>query len=178
MSMPLSPFVPAYPSPSLCPQVHSLRLRFYSCPAASEQGILENSWLILHMNQWHINSQEHVYWILFNHKEENPRWPPWRRSNARRHRHADDRALSHQPGNSVSKPWLYSQLHKAPGTATRLTCDHLLSIHLAFCFPKYKYWLGLFTPLGLNSCYRHPISGRLGQPGNSVSHMAGSPVLS
>ena len=73
MSMPLSPFVPAYPSPSLCPQVHSLRLRFYSCPAASEQGILENSWLILHMNQWHINSQEHVYWILFNHKEENPR---------------------------------------------------------------------------------------------------------
>ena len=33
MSMPLSHFVPAYPSPSLCPQVHSLHLRLYSCPA-------------------------------------------------------------------------------------------------------------------------------------------------
>ena len=33
MSMPLSHFVPAYPSPSPCPQVHSLRLHFYSCPA-------------------------------------------------------------------------------------------------------------------------------------------------
>ena len=33
MSMPLSHFVPAYPSPSLCPQVHSLRLHLYSCPA-------------------------------------------------------------------------------------------------------------------------------------------------
>ena len=33
MSMPRSHFVPAYPSPSLCPQVHSLRLRLYSCPA-------------------------------------------------------------------------------------------------------------------------------------------------
>ena len=33
MSMPLSQFVPAYPSPSLCPQVHSLRLRLYSSPA-------------------------------------------------------------------------------------------------------------------------------------------------
>ena len=33
MSMTLSHFVPAYPSPSLCPQVHSLRLRLYSCPA-------------------------------------------------------------------------------------------------------------------------------------------------
>ena len=33
MSMPLSHFVPAYPSPSLCPQVHSLRLRLYSCDA-------------------------------------------------------------------------------------------------------------------------------------------------
>ena len=32
-SMPLSHFVPAYPSPSLCPQVHSLCLRLYSCPA-------------------------------------------------------------------------------------------------------------------------------------------------
>ena len=28
--MPLSHFVPAYPSPSPCPQVHSLRLRLYS----------------------------------------------------------------------------------------------------------------------------------------------------
>ena len=33
MSMPLSHFVPAYPSPSPCPQVHSLHLRLYSCPA-------------------------------------------------------------------------------------------------------------------------------------------------
>ena len=33
MSMPLSHFVPAYPSLSLCPQVYSLRLRLYSCPA-------------------------------------------------------------------------------------------------------------------------------------------------
>ena len=32
-SMPLSHFVSAYPSPSLCPQVHSLRLHLYSCPA-------------------------------------------------------------------------------------------------------------------------------------------------
>ena len=31
MSMLLSQFVPAYPSPSLCPQVHSQRLRLYSC---------------------------------------------------------------------------------------------------------------------------------------------------
>ena len=33
MSMLLSHFVPAYPSPSPCPQVHSLRLHLYSCPA-------------------------------------------------------------------------------------------------------------------------------------------------
>ena len=33
MSMPLSHFVPAYPSHSLCPQVHSLHLHLYSCPA-------------------------------------------------------------------------------------------------------------------------------------------------
>ena len=33
MSMPLSHFVPAYPSHSPYPQVHSLSLRFYSCPA-------------------------------------------------------------------------------------------------------------------------------------------------
>ena len=33
MSMPLSHFVSAYPSPSTCPQVHSLRLHLYSCPA-------------------------------------------------------------------------------------------------------------------------------------------------
>ena len=32
-SMPLSHFVPAYPSPSPCPQVHSLHLCLYSCPA-------------------------------------------------------------------------------------------------------------------------------------------------
>ena len=33
MSMPLSHFIPASPSPSPCPQVHSLCLRLYSCPA-------------------------------------------------------------------------------------------------------------------------------------------------
>ena len=33
MSMLLSHFVPAYPSPSPCAQVHSLRLCLYSCPA-------------------------------------------------------------------------------------------------------------------------------------------------
>ena len=33
MSMPLSHFAPAYPSPSLCPQAHSLHMRLYSCPA-------------------------------------------------------------------------------------------------------------------------------------------------
>ena len=33
MSMTLSHFVPAYPSSSLCPQVRSLHLRLYSCPA-------------------------------------------------------------------------------------------------------------------------------------------------
>ena len=33
MSMPLSHFFPAYPSLSPCPQVHSLRLHLYSCPA-------------------------------------------------------------------------------------------------------------------------------------------------
>ena len=33
MSMLLSHFIPAYPSPSPCPQVHSLCLRLYSCPA-------------------------------------------------------------------------------------------------------------------------------------------------
>ena len=32
MSIPLFHFVPAYPSPSPCPQVHSLRLSLYSCP--------------------------------------------------------------------------------------------------------------------------------------------------
>ena len=31
-SMPLSHFVPAYPSPSPRPQAHSLHLRLYSCP--------------------------------------------------------------------------------------------------------------------------------------------------
>ena len=33
ISMLLSHFVPAYLSPSLCPQVHSLHLHLYSCPA-------------------------------------------------------------------------------------------------------------------------------------------------
>ena len=32
-SMPLSHFIPAYPSPTLCHQVHSLCLHLYSCPA-------------------------------------------------------------------------------------------------------------------------------------------------
>ena len=33
MAMPLSHFVPVYLSPSPCPQVHSLHLHLYSCPA-------------------------------------------------------------------------------------------------------------------------------------------------
>ena len=33
MSMPLSHFIPAYPPPFPCPQVHSLHLCLYSCPA-------------------------------------------------------------------------------------------------------------------------------------------------
>ena len=33
MSMPLSHFFSAYPSPSPCPQVHSLHVCLYSCPA-------------------------------------------------------------------------------------------------------------------------------------------------
>ena len=33
MSMSLSHFVPAYPSPSPCPQAHSLCWHLYSCPA-------------------------------------------------------------------------------------------------------------------------------------------------
>ena len=33
MSMPLSHFIPVYPFPSPCPQVHSLHLCLYSCPA-------------------------------------------------------------------------------------------------------------------------------------------------
>ena len=33
MSVLLSHFVPASPSPGSCPQVHSLHLRLYSCPA-------------------------------------------------------------------------------------------------------------------------------------------------
>ena len=40
MSMPLCHFVPAYPSPSPCPQVHSLRLRLYSCLAPRFFGTL------------------------------------------------------------------------------------------------------------------------------------------
>ena len=33
MSMSLSHFITAYPTPFPCPQVHSLHLRLYSCPA-------------------------------------------------------------------------------------------------------------------------------------------------
>ena len=39
MSVPLSHVVSAYPSPSLCPRVHSLRLRLYSCPAPRFQSL-------------------------------------------------------------------------------------------------------------------------------------------
>ena len=35
MPMPLSHFIPASPSPSPCPQVCSLHLRLYSCPATT-----------------------------------------------------------------------------------------------------------------------------------------------
>ena len=33
MSMPLSHFIPVFPSPFPCPKVHSLHLHLYSCPA-------------------------------------------------------------------------------------------------------------------------------------------------
>ena len=39
MSMLLSHFVPAYPSPSPCPQVHFLCLCLYSCPV-SDKGLI------------------------------------------------------------------------------------------------------------------------------------------
>ena len=41
-SMPLSHFVPASPSPSPCPQVHSLPLCLYSCPAPRFIGTIFN----------------------------------------------------------------------------------------------------------------------------------------
>ena len=50
MSMPLSHFVPAYLSPSLCPQVHSLRLCLYSCPApgSSDFFFLDSIYMCQH----------------------------------------------------------------------------------------------------------------------------------
>ena len=51
MSMPLSHMVPAYPCPSSCPQVHSLPLCLYSCPASR---FIRNSFLLvsIHMSQY------------------------------------------------------------------------------------------------------------------------------
>ena len=83
MSMPLSHFIPAYPSPSLCPQVHSLRLHIYSCPLPTNSSIIVCvfecvcvylcnlfwkirtwnglgeelwSWMILNNNSYHLSS--------------------------------------------------------------------------------------------------------------------------
>ena len=47
MSMPPSHIVPAYPSPYLCPHVHSLRLHLYSCPAPSSSEPLLFIYLFL-----------------------------------------------------------------------------------------------------------------------------------
>ena len=53
MSVPLSHFIPAYPSPSLCPQVHSLHLHIYSCPAPRFIGtiffFLDSIYMCQHM---------------------------------------------------------------------------------------------------------------------------------
>ena len=54
MSMPLSHFVPAYPSPSPCPQVHSLRLHFIflSCPQ-------------VHQNDFNFFFRFHIYVLAY-----------------------------------------------------------------------------------------------------------------
>ena len=52
MSMLLSHFIPASPSPPPCPQVHSLCLRLYSCPATrfiSTILFLDSIYMCLHM---------------------------------------------------------------------------------------------------------------------------------
>ena len=45
-AMPLSHFIPAYPSCSPCPQVHSLCLHLYSCPAP---GFFRTNFFFIHM---------------------------------------------------------------------------------------------------------------------------------
>ena len=50
MSMPLSHFDPTYPSPSPCPQIHSLHLRLYSCPGSSEPGSSEPFFFRFHIH--------------------------------------------------------------------------------------------------------------------------------
>lgn len=53
--------------------------------------------------------------------------------------HGDDMGsclISH--GDNVPEPGLYSQPHRAPGTVTQATRDHLFS-HLAFRFPEYRF---------------------------------------
>ena len=49
MSMPLSHFVPAYLSPSPCPQVHSLCLCLYSCPAPRFFRTIKNFFFRFHI---------------------------------------------------------------------------------------------------------------------------------
>ena len=61
MSMSLSHFVPANPSPSPCPQVHSLCLHLYSCPAPrffrTRKWILE---LLLHKTYLFVNHTDYT----------------------------------------------------------------------------------------------------------------------
>ena len=58
-------------------------------------------------------------------------------------------------GTVFPKLWCCSQPYKLP--VPRVTCDHLLSIHLAFCIPKCKFCFGLFHTtwfeLSLQTCY-------------------------
>ena len=60
----LSHFIPAYPYPSLCPQVHSLHLHLYSCPAPKCPSTDE--WI---KKMWHIYTMEYYSAIKRNETE-------------------------------------------------------------------------------------------------------------
>ena len=60
MSMPLTHFVPAYPSPSPCPQVHSLHLHLYSCPAPR---FIRTFFFLDSINSYFTNS--YFFWPFF-----------------------------------------------------------------------------------------------------------------
>lgn len=60
-------------------------------------------------------------------------------------------------GTVFPKPRCCSQPHKLLVPPSRVTCDYLLSIHLTFCFPEYKFCMGLFHTTWLElprqTCY-------------------------